>query len=123
MKRRSILVSTFAGACLLVGCKDTGKQAPSGATGICFSHLSTTRNDEVISVHQAIIVHGSGDPVADISRFRAFSEDRFASHNPHTVPNLWLGAWLYDERSDLTSGPDCSALPMIEVPPSKPQRQ
>ena len=87
---------------------------PAGATGVCFSKISMVAGNRVTSFHQAIVVKGSGDALADITRMKWFNEDHYLSQHPHTAPNVWHGAWLYDEKFDLTSGPDCSKLPLID---------
>lgn len=100
---------------LLAGCSQSSKfSQPASATGVCYSNISVVGPDNaIVSFHQLLLVKSSGDPAADIRRIRTYSEDRYLSRNPDTVPNKWWSAWLTDDRFDATRGPDCSGLPMI----------
>ena len=115
----ALLVGITLGSCNA----SSAVRAPDGATGICYSHIAVVEDNRVVSTHQAIMVHGSGNALADIKRMGEFSQDRFMSNNAHTVPNVWLGAWLSDQSFDFTSGPDCSFLPMIEGLPKSDYQQ
>jgi hypothetical protein len=60
-------------------------------------------------------VRSSGDLSKDVRRINTFSADRYLFRNPDTIPNVWLSAWLDDQRFDATTGPDCSLLPMVKA--------
>ncbi|WP_156306686.1 hypothetical protein [Novosphingobium sp. AAP1] len=103
----------FCGLILLNGFNSSAKaDERPGATGVCFSHLSALRDGQVISYHQVVLVRSSGDLARDIQRINSVSSDRWFFQNPHTLPNVWLSAWLEDQSATSVTGPDCSRLPM-----------
>lgn len=113
----AIAASAAALACVasLIACKPAATiQQHVGSTGVCYSHLSTLSEGKVVSFHQVVLVRSSGDMSKDIRRINSVSADRFTFQNPDTIPNVWLSAWLDDQRVYATSGPDCSALPMAK---------
>lgn len=105
-------------AAVVSGCKKERKPKidakPAGATGVCFSSLSAIGKEGAIVTHrQVVVVDSSKDLQADIERVKISAMTNYIFKNPDLVPNTWHSAWVWDDRVDATSGPDCSRLPMI----------